>query len=159
MVSLTLATVGLFFQAGGLEAVVQLHVGELKVVHEIPDRPLPDIAVLGLLAEGQDAARVAVAFDTSCLVIRHMASRAAIDFLNRYHTRVNDEAPFADIATLNHAALIYRVRHITRTDLLSVFALLTAREQIELLEAFAYYRAFCNSSVQPKELTKCRNIT
>lgn len=129
------------------------------MVHEIPDRPLPDIAVLGLLVEGQDAARVAVAFDTSCLVIRHMASRSAIEFLNRYHLRVTDEAPFADIATLNHAALLCRVKHLVRIDLLGVFALLTAREQAELLEAFAYYRVFCNSSVQPKETFKCQNIT
>lgn len=127
------------------------------MVHEISDRPLSDIAVLGLLVEGHDAARVAAAFDTSCRVVRHMADRAAISFLNRYHNRAIDEASLGDIAMPNFATLLHRVRRITRTDLASVFALLTARERTELLEVFAYYRAFCNSSVQPKELPKCQS--
>lgn len=121
-------------------------------------RPLPLVSILGLVLEGHDTARVASAFDITCADVRAISGGQALSILQRYHHGSDEYAQtMLKVSELSHPVLISRVKHLTQVDLLCVLALLTAQERLELLEAFAYFRAFCNSPVQFKEFNPWQN--
>lgn len=126
--------------------------------HNNQVRPLPLISILGLVLEGHDTARIASSFDITCADVRAISGGQALSILQRYHHGSEDYAQtMCKVSELSHPALINRVKHLTQVDLLCVLALLTERERLELFEAFAYFRAFCNSPVQFKEFNPWQN--
>lgn len=114
-----------------------------------PDSELPPLGVLALVAESNDVARVAAALDVSCTIVRGLASAAARDVLMRYAALRGDPDP---VIPDTYQALVQCVKTVVRSDVINVVAILTARERLEVFEAFAYFRAFCNSPVSKLEI-------
>lgn len=111
---------------------------------------LSKLGVLALVAESNDVARVAASLNISCATVRDIAAVAAHDMLSRYNAlrHPNDHL----VAPNTYPVLIQCVKNVVRSDVVNAVAILSARERLEVFESFAYFRAFCNSSVQKSEI-------
>lgn len=114
-----------------------------------PELHLPPLGILALIAESNDVARVASSLNVSCATVRGIAVAGAQEMLGRYHRLIHSNASF--VVPTSYTALIHDVQHVVRLDIMNVVAILTARERLEVFEAFAYFRAFCNSPVTESE--------
>lgn len=110
---------------------------------EQPESQVPHFGVLALVVESNDVARVAASLNLPCATVRGIVSVAAHEFLSRY---MRDETYQPQLVPADsYSALVRCVKLAVSSDVLNVISLLSQRERLEIFEAFAYFRAFCNS--------------